>query len=67
MLFLDIKLIDIYEKKKDPEDGFLYITYTDLEVFGFMSKWNDINVYIFHNQNHHKVINDALIAVDYDT
>ncbi|CAD8161154.1 unnamed protein product [Paramecium pentaurelia] len=34
----DIKLVDIYEKKKDPDDGFLYITYSDLEVFGFMSQ-----------------------------
>lgn len=38
MLFLDIKLADIYEKKKDPDDGFLYITYSDLEVFGYKSK-----------------------------
>ncbi|CAD8080542.1 unnamed protein product [Paramecium sonneborni] len=35
MLPEDIKLADIYDKKKDPEDGFLYITYSDLEVFGF--------------------------------
>ncbi|CAK80246.1 unnamed protein product (macronuclear) [Paramecium tetraurelia] len=33
----DIKLADIYEKKKDSEDGFLYITFSDLEVFGFNS------------------------------
>lgn len=46
MLFLDIKLADIYEKKKDPDDGFLYITYSDLEVFGYKSKWYKI-VYIF--------------------
>ncbi|CAK70143.1 unnamed protein product (macronuclear) [Paramecium tetraurelia] len=31
-------LADIYQKKKDPDDGFLYITYSDLEVFGFISK-----------------------------
>lgn len=25
---------DIYASKKDAEDGFLYINYTDMEVFG---------------------------------
>ncbi|CAD8083347.1 unnamed protein product [Paramecium sonneborni] len=30
----DVKLADIYEDNKDPGDGFLYITYSDLEVFG---------------------------------
>ena len=33
-------MIDVYEKKKDPEDGFLYITYSDLEAFGW-----EFNVY----------------------
>lgn len=30
----DQTLKQIYEKHQDPEDGFLYLTYRDSEVFG---------------------------------
>lgn len=29
-----MKMQDLYEKYKDKEDGFLYMTYTDTETFG---------------------------------
>lgn len=52
----DTNIKDIYNSRKDKQDGFLYLTYSDMEVFGSLTNHWKMDLYIVIIYKHSSIL-----------